>query len=133
MQLIEFKYPELEAEFEKLDWRLKIQIYALAGYLFHKFSKNIVLVSLIREEDMTSVHYWLCGADFRIAQNGQDPKYTDPEIKAMKQFTSHFEYDKDRPRKKALFVHPNRSKSGGKGSHGHFQVNPNSVITGIKK
>ena len=80
MKLIEFKYPELEAEFEKLDFRLQALTYALAGYMYHKYGKDLIVVSCIRENDMTSVHYWLCGLDFRIQPNDEDSIYTDEEI-----------------------------------------------------
>ena len=124
MKLIEFKYPHLEAEFERLDFRLQIQTYALAGFVFHKFGIVLVVTSCIRMDDMTSVHYWLCGLDFR------ERSFTAEQIKEIKKFCSHFEYDEKRPRKKALFIHANRSKNG---KHGHFQVFPSSDTTRIKK
>ena len=130
MKLISFKYPELEAEFGRLDYRLQIQAYALAGFMFHKFGKGLVIVSIYRDGEITSVHYWLCGLDFRITPDKGKPIYTDEEIKAMRDFTKHFVYDPSRPRKKALFIHPNRS---GEGKHGHLQVFPNVDTTRIKK
>ena len=134
MKLIEFKYPELETEFERLDFRLQIQTYALAGFMFHKFGKGLLIVSIYRDGDMTSVHYWLCGLDFRISPNDEEPIYTDDELIAMRKFTGHFEYDKNRPRKKALWIHQNRHKPDKKrGKHGHFQVFPSSDTTRIKK
>lgn len=124
MKLIEFKYPELEAEFDKLDYRLQIQTYALAGFLYHKHGLILVVTSCIRLDDMTSVHYYLCGLDFR------ERDFTDEQKKEIKKFCSHFIYDEKRPRKKALFHHANRS---GKGKHYHFQVFPSSDTTRIKK
>ena len=122
--MIKFKHPELETEFEQLDFRLKIQTYALTGFIYHKFGLALVVTSCIRKDDITSVHYWLCGLDFR------EHDFTDEQRAEIKKFSSHFEYDEKRPRKKALFHHANRS---GKGKHYHLQVMPSSDKTRIKK
>jgi len=122
--MIKFKHPHLEAEFEKLDYRLQVQAYALVGFLQHKFGVDLVVTSCIRMEDMTSVHYYLCGLDFR------ESEYTAEMKESIKMFCNHFIYDENRPRKKALFHHANRS---GTGQHFHFQVFPSSDTTRIKK
>jgi len=57
-KLIEFKHDNLKAEFEsKLDNRLQLILYALAGFVYYKFGKSLVLTELCRTQAMQDEYY----------------------------------------------------------------------------
>lgn len=75
--IIDYKYPHLEDEFEhRIDNRLQFIIFAIAGYVWHKFGIHITLTELMRDkktqmklypdiEYVMSVHEQGRGADIR--------------------------------------------------------------------
>ena len=49
--IIEWKVPILQTEFGKLDNRLQIILYTLAGYTYYNFGKGIILTELLRTQE----------------------------------------------------------------------------------
>ena len=50
--MIKFKEPDMEQEFYRLDARLKVIAYAIAG-LIGQFSKHLIITSIVRQNSAT--------------------------------------------------------------------------------
>lgn len=136
--IIQFANERIKEEFNnpKLDNRLKIIVYALAGFINFNFSKALVLTGIFRtqeeqdeiykdnfqyqKEKWSSVHQFGCGTDCSIKY------FTDDELQKIGIFLDKLEYDKSRPTKKCWLIH-----DIGLGRHGHIQVYPASFFTKI--
>lgn len=112
----------LEEEWEMLDKRLQAICLALAGFVSHRFSKDLVITSIYRGDNKLSTHKYWRAFDFRIHQSGaKDPHFTKEEQEQIKNFMRLFRYSDDLSRRKysTLKIH-------GKTRHGHVQVSPSS-------
>lgn len=126
--LIIYKHDNLKAEFAdpRLDTRLRVIIYALAGFVYFNFGKNLTLTEIFRTQEMQdlyykddplykqkpflSVHQIWRAADISIIY------FTEPEIADMAKFLAHFEYGK-------IDYNTAKFHDIGLGKHLHIQVN----------
>lgn len=114
----------LEEEFLSLDVRLRIEVYALASFIQHRFKKDVIVTSVYRGRDKTSTHAFWRGVDLRVTPGGGEPIYTKRELDQIKAFCIHFEYSPypDKKKYKTIKIHD----TGG-GLHIHMQVNGGSI------
>jgi len=112
--MIKFKQVKLKAEFKKADNRLKLIVFAMAGWMEFAFVQDVVITS-VKRDDEKSVHHYSRGVDFRITPKNGKPIYTDFQIRAIKKFFESIVYDDKHP---TLLIH-----DSGSGLHGHLQVN----------
>jgi hypothetical protein len=124
-KIIQFKDESISPEFDNINSRLRIIIYALAGYCWNNFGKPLTITELLRTWAMQdeyykddpkyqlskfmSVHQVGRGADISLKY------YTGPEIEQIKAFLSHFLYCNGDLR--SFLVH-----DMGFGAHLHLQV-----------
>lgn len=100
--ILEFKSDNLKSELEIIDSRLRCIIYALAGFMYYKFGKSLMITELLRTQEMqdeyykddpvyqakkfVSVHQVGRGADLSLKY------YTQPEINSVSEFLKQFIY-----------------------------------------
>lgn len=114
-----FKTSDLEQDFESIDKRLQVLLYAVAGFIAFRFDKDFIITSLYRD-DYQSTHYYGRGAD------GRTENLTRAEgDKVVKFVNSAFIYGKAGH----LTLHDEREKQGDSWTeeHFHLQVNANAV------
>ncbi len=125
--MIRFKKnsPSLKEEFDYLDIRLQILLYAVGGFLYHKFNKYLTITDLFRG-DVGSVHHFYRGADARTHD------LTEEEGDAVVEFVNeHFIYGKlvdGEQVKFCLFDERKKESKNWTGAHFHFQVDPSGVM-----
>lgn len=114
--MLEFKRPELKAEFLQADPRIRFVVHAVASYTWLMFGKATVVTCVYRPG--SGVHAFNCGVDLRTKQ------LTRAEGDAiLAEFNSHIEYDPRRPNLKVL--HDERAATE---EHIHVQVWPGSKL-----
>lgn len=119
-----FKSDNLEQEFEKVDNRLKVLLYTIAGMLEYMFGKDFTITGLFRD-DHKSVHHTGRGADGSVANLNEE------EGDAVVDFiNSKFLYGK----RGKLTIFDEREEVGPNwtGPHLHIQVN-NYATTFLNK
>lgn len=114
MDIIAFDTPKQLAEWEskKLDPRLRVLVYFVAGYVLHEMNLPTVITSIYREGD-EGVHGCWRGVDIRTRDMSEDQAM---HLEAV--INKHFTYDPDRNYPTAYY-HDNR---GAPGKHLHLQV-----------
>ena len=125
---MKFKYPTLATEFTLLDKRAQVVAYAIDGYCRHNFGIEITVTSVYRPESPTHSRY--CALDVRVEPDEGEAIFTDAQVIKIKLFGSQFIYDRERPTKPTIYIHPNKS---GKGKHIHVQVYPGAKLTILVK
>lgn len=64
--IILFKDPEKQRELEKLDHKLQIILFDFASVVFSRYQRPIVITSMYRPEDASSVHAHWRGTDVAL-------------------------------------------------------------------
>ena len=115
--MIKFKSDIIAAQFDSMDERLRHIVYALSGFVWERYAKQITLTSIFRSGD-PGVHGCWRGCDVRVKPVGVNSMFTFLEIKEIERFLDHYVYDESRPLLKSYVIH------GDKGQvHLHLQVN----------
>ncbi len=118
--MLDFKSQRLREEFEAVDTRLQVILYAVAGFVKHRFDKDLIVTSLLRD-DLESVHGYRRGADVRTSN------FSEEERDEIVEFVnSAFHYDSTG--KETLF--DERDRPGA--PHFHLQVDK-KFITLIRR
>lgn len=131
MPLFLFKTDDLKNQFsdEKLDMRLRVILYALAGFVYHNFGKNITITEVFRTQEMQNEYYkndpvyqqkpFFSTHQYWRAVDVSIIYFTDSEISQMANFLNHFEYGKPE-------IQTAKFHDIGLGRHLHLQVSANS-------
>jgi hypothetical protein len=61
-----FKEPEKQRELEKLHHKLQLVLFDFAEMVYTRYQRPIVITSMIRKDDTTSVHAWGRGVDVAL-------------------------------------------------------------------
>jgi hypothetical protein len=129
--LILYKMDNLKSEFAdtNLDYRLRVIVYALAGFVYHNFGKNITITEILRTQEMQDLYYkddpiykqskWLSTHQYWRAIDLSLKYFTDSEIEEIAKFLSHFQYGSIG--KSTAIIH-----DIGLGKHLHIQVSSNA-------
>lgn len=116
---------DLEEEFDTLDVRLQILIYAMGGFLQHNYSKPLTITDIFRG-DVKSVHHYWRGADVRTRD------LTESQGNAVAKFVNdHFIYGKlvdGKQIKFCLFDERKKKSKSWTAGHFHLQVDPSGVM-----
>lgn len=108
---ITFEDSKLIHEFDvDIDRKLRLILLDILWYSRCHFGKGIIVTSLVRTDDRTSVHYWGKGGDLRSRC------YTFEQLKDIKQYINN-NYEYRTPGKHTLMIH-----DVGRGIHIHVQV-----------
>ena len=135
--MIYFKFPELRAEFEgertineyKIRPKLRVMVFALAGYVIYHFNKSLVVTEILRDQKIQDQYYrdnpeyrkkpWKSVHQFGRGVDIRAGNFTDDEINKVLAFlNSAFDYG-DGEHKAAL------CHDIGFGKHFHLQVSGN--------
>jgi len=123
-EIIRFKEPYMEQEFDRLDSKLKYIVYFYAVWMGGMWGYPLTVTSVFRPESKASVH-----SDFR----GCDVRTRDIEsgrVAAGVAFVNGFTvYDPQRPEMKCAvykLTGAEAAKYGAHEDHVHFQVHPNT-------
>jgi hypothetical protein len=120
-KIIQYQTERIKTEFDFIDNRLRIILYALSSFVYHKFGKSIILTDLLRtsleqlaiypdKPNQVSVHQEGRGADVSVKW------FTDEECSDILKFlNTAFEYNN---LYKTALIH-----DVGQGNHLHIQVN----------
>ena len=115
----------LKEEFEYLDIRLQIILYAIGGFLYHRFNKFLTVTDLYRG-DVGSIHHFYRGADMRTND------LTEEEGNAVVELVNdHFIYGTlvdGKQVKFCLFDERKRESENWTGAHFHLQVDPSGTM-----
>ena len=136
-KLFEFKTSESKIDFDdtRLDYRLKIILYALAGFVYWTYGKQITITEIFRTQEMQDNYYkddplyqqkkWLSTHQMWRAADISVYYFTEYEIKRMTEFLCHFDYAT--VGKSTFLIH-----DVGQGKHLHLQTD-NENYTKINK
>jgi len=104
--------------FDLIDWRLRIILYALAEHCWRRYSKHLIITSLIREE---GIHHCKRAADIRTYE------FTSKQCDEIIEWgNKHFVYDHNRPQFKTIVDEREPISAEWTGPHLHVQVNPSN-------
>ena len=140
-ELIEFKHPHLKAELysEKLDNRLLVILYALAGFIYFNFKKSLIITEIFRTQELQDLYY-RDNAEYKIKKWYSVHQYgrgidcsiyyftEDEQIKILEFLNSRFQYSEFNDHKVGL-IH----KVSDFGTHLHLQVDGLHLYTRILK
>ena len=127
LKIFEFKTDKIKQEFlsGELDYRLQIIIYALAGFVYHRYGKGLLFTEIFRTKETQDKYYaddpiykqkkWLSTHQYWRAADISIRYFTPQEIREIVIFLKHFSYDV--PSKSVVLVH-----DIGLGAHIHLQV-----------
>jgi len=114
--MLKFKTDELEQEFQRIDNRLKVLLYSIAGFISYKFGKDFIITCLFRDTP-GSVHKYWRGADGATGNLTKDEG--DEIVKFINPTCIYGKGDK-----LTIFDERQRTSPGWTGPHFHVQVNP---------
>lgn len=124
--MLRFKTPDLRQEFEKINPKLRVILYAGAGFLETCYSAPLTITDLLRPDGSKSdPHLWGNAADTRTRTLKPD------EIEALIDFiNTHIDYGDF---KHLVLVDERKPLEGPKGKrwsaeHLHWQVRKNTVM-----
>ena len=132
-RLFEFKTDTIRDEFasDKLDYRLRVILYALAGFIYWHYGKSLTITELYRTQEMQDEYYkddpiyqqkkWLSTHQTGRGADCSTYYFTEFEITGIKDFLKHFEYG-DNAHNTFLF------HDIGLESHLHLQVSNNPFL-----
>ena len=137
LKLFMFKSDTVKDEFasDKLDYRLKVILYALAGFIYWHYGKSLTITELYRTQEMQDEYYkddpiyqqkkWLSTHQMWRAADLSTYYFTEFEITGIKDFLDHFEYGDGAHN--TYLIH-----NIGLGSHLHLQIS-SLEKTAVKK
>lgn len=136
MPIINYKHDNIKHEFEddNLDFRVKIIVYALAGFAYYNFGKSLTITEIFRTQEMQDAYYkddpiynqkpFFSVHQLWRAVDVSVKYFTDSELEAIKGFLEHIEYGK-------IGLKTGLIHNIGMGEHIHIQVSSNNY-TSIK-